>query len=211
MENPNGFNPNPHLAAFKSLSQNSSEYQGHGWGCAWLDGKNNWQLHHNIQPVWENENNFPDTSLFVAHARSAFRDEGIIVENNMPFTDDENIFVFNGELRGVKIRAEGRIGAEKIFNTIKQFDKGNLAEATSRTVDVINKRTRYIRAMNFFLANRDRVHVCSQFAEEPDYFQLHTLNRNNTQIICSRPYEILNNHWQAMKNNHVRTIQFNHH
>jgi len=36
----------------------------------------------------------------VAHARSAFEDKDIVVENNMPFTDGERVFIFNGELRG---------------------------------------------------------------------------------------------------------------
>ena len=44
-----------------------------------------------------------------------FRNEGIAVENNMPFLSGRHGFVFNGELRGVRIAATGRIGAEKLF------------------------------------------------------------------------------------------------
>ena len=72
-----------HLEQFATLSWNSPEYQGHGWGCAWLDG-GEWRIHHNIQPVWEADlSPFGSTTLLLAHARSAFRDEGIQVENNM--------------------------------------------------------------------------------------------------------------------------------
>ena len=59
LENPDGIDPQPHLDAFRSLSRSSKEYQGHGWGCAWLDGQGNWKLHHNIKPVWEDLALFP--------------------------------------------------------------------------------------------------------------------------------------------------------
>lgn len=89
-----------HLAAFTRVARNSREYQGHGWGCAWLeDGR--WRLYHDIRPIWEDDWRPPGrTTLLLAHARSAFRDEGIRVENNMPFHDGERVFIFNGELHG---------------------------------------------------------------------------------------------------------------
>jgi glutamine amidotransferase len=205
----NGINPASHLDAFKEISRSSKEFQGHGWGCAWLDCSSQWQLHHNILPVWEDQNSFPDTTLFLAHARSAFRDEGIVVENNMPFTDGTNIFLFNGELQGVKIRVDGRIGAEKIFNTIRRFDKGDLVEATRRAVGVINKRTRYIRAMNFFLASRDQILVYSQFGESPEYFQINSLRAGDTRIICSQPYSFSDHPWEKIENKQLETIELN--
>ena len=69
-----------------------------------------------MRPIWEDDWRPPGrTTLLLAHARSAFRDEGIRVENNMPFHDGERGFIFNGELRGVRIRERGRIGAEKVY------------------------------------------------------------------------------------------------
>ena len=74
----------PHLEKFAALSKNSKEYQGHGWGCAYLN-EGEWTYYKNLQPVWEDDpDQFGSTSLFLAHARSAFRDEGIEIENNMP-------------------------------------------------------------------------------------------------------------------------------
>ena len=207
--NPNGINPAFHLAAFKEISRSSKEFQGHGWGCAWLDSESEWQLHHNIQPVWKDRNGFPDTRLFLAHARSAFRDEGIMVENNMPFSDGSSIFLFNGELRGVKIKVDGRIGAEKIFNTVRRLDKGDLVEATRRAIWVINKRTRYIRAMNFFLARKEQIQVYSQFGESPEYFQLHSLQMGETRIICSQPYNLSDHPWERIENKKFETISLN--
>ena len=160
------------------------EYQGHGWGCSVLSG-NEWKHYRNILPVWEDDlGKFPKTKLLVSHARSAFRDEGIEVENNMPFHDERFTFVFNGELRGVRINAEGRIGAEKIFNYIKRFYKGDMEEAIEKAVDVIRKRTKYIRAMNFIIADACKVYVCTFFSQDEKYFTL-TYSAGQYLIICS--------------------------
>ena len=202
VHNPSGLDPDPHLEAFKAISRNSREFQGHGWGCAWLDAEGHWQMYHRIHPVWDDTRVFPATTLFLAHARSAFRDEGIVVENNMPFSDGRNVFLFNGELQGVRIKAEGRIGAEKIFNTIKRFDQGDLAAAVERGARVINHRTRRIRAMNFFLANSSNVQVYSQFDGEPEYFQLQRISRGNEHVVCSARYDLGDNSWHAIPNYH---------
>ena len=72
-----------HLHQFGALCRDSEEYQGHGWGCAWLDD-GRWQFHHNIAPIWADDlDQFGKATLFLAHARSAFRDEGVAVENNL--------------------------------------------------------------------------------------------------------------------------------
>ena len=133
------FEINPHLEAFSVIARDSPEYQGHGWGCSWLTD-HGFEHYHNIKPVWEDhKRDFGVTRLYLAHARSAFRDEGIAVENNMPFADDEHVFIFNGELQGVRIKEQGRIGAEKIFNYIKRFNKGDMLVALQRALGVIEK------------------------------------------------------------------------
>ena len=133
--------------------------RAHGWGCAYIaDGA--WKVYHDIKPIWEDDlSQFGATTLLLGHARSAFRDENIVVENNMPFHDDRYVFAFNGELRGVRISAEGRIGAEKVFNFVKRFDKGDMAAAMRKGMDIIVRRTRYVRAMNMIIADRENVYV----------------------------------------------------
>src|ERR1035437_4291138 len=121
----NNFSIPDYLEKFAEISKNSREYQGHGWGCAYWQNST-WNYYKNVKPIWEdNLTQLKFCNRLIVHARSAFKDEGIEVENNMPFFDDKYIFIFNGELRGVKIKEEGRIGAEKIFNYIKRFDKTN--------------------------------------------------------------------------------------
>ena len=198
---PDGIAPDCHLTAFRQVAKDSAEYQGHGWGCCWLDSHGAWRFYHAIKPIWEDpQEGFPVTRVFLAHARSAFRNEGIAVENNMPFTDGDRVFLFNGELRGVRIKSPGRIGAEKIFNYIKRFDRGDLAEATARGVAIINKRTRHVRAMNFILANTETIQIYSQFTEDADYFQLRSADHRGARIVCSRDYPLSGTPWRRIKN-----------
>ena len=98
----NPFDPRDYLTRFAFIARNSKEYQGHGWGCSWLAG-GGWNTYRNVCPVWDDGlSRFGRTTLLLAHARSAFRDEGVAVENNMPFTDGRTVFIFNGELHGVE-------------------------------------------------------------------------------------------------------------
>ncbi len=186
------FDAAPHLAALAEIARTSKEYQGHGWGCAWRDDAGRWQLHHDIRPIWDDPalaNAAPSpTRLLLAHARSAFRDEGIAVENNMPFGDGERVFAFNGELRGVAIREQGRIGAEKIFNYIKRFDRGDARAAVVKGTAIIARRTRYVRAMNLLLAGPSQAVASCHYGEDPDYFQLRRAHRDGLDIVCSQDY-----------------------
>ena len=191
-----------HLEALARIARDSKEYQGHGWGCAWRED-DAWRTYHNISPMWEDRDR-PEgrTRLLLVHARSAFRDEGIRVENNMPFRDERRIFIFNGELQGVRIKEQGRIGAEKIFNYIKRFDRGDLGEALRRATQVIEKRTRYVRAMNIVIADPDAIYVASRFHEDPGYFQMHRSQSKDALIICSAPYQA-GGAWEPVPNGSV--------
>ncbi len=185
VKNQKPFDIGERLSYLADIARNSPEYQGHGWGCAYIvDGE--WKVHHDIKPIWEDDlTRFGATTLLLGHARSAFRDENIVVENNMPFSDDRYVFAFNGELRGVRISAEGRIGAEKVFNFVKRFDKGDMAAAMRKGMDVIVRRTRYVRAMNMIIADRENVYVGSLFNEQPEYFRLRALQSDGGFTVSS--------------------------
>ena len=192
-----------HLTSFAAVSKNSREYQGHGWGCAYLDEAADWKFYKNIDPVWEDDfSRFGRTTLLVAHARSAFEDRDIVIENNMPFFDGRTVFIFNGELRGVKIREEGRIGAEKIFNYIRRFDKGDTGKALVKAVGIIKKRTRHIRGMNIIMVNDGGIFVSSYFTEDDEYFTMR-YRQAKELVICSAPYPAENG-WQKISNDSVR-------
>lgn len=177
-----------HLEPFAELSRNSKEFQGHGWGCAFLDG-GRWRVYHDIRPVWEDDlARFGQTQVLVAHARSACKDRDIRVQNNMPFHDGRYVFAFNGELRGVKIRERGRIGAEKIFNYVKRFDRGDMFVALERAGRIIEQRTAYLRAMNILIADEGQAWISTRFNEDPDYFTLHEKRADGLLALCSEPY-----------------------
>ena len=223
VRNDDGFEIEEHLAALARIARDSQEYQGHGWGCAWLADtgtagggipasghRARWRFHHDIAPIWEDAARPAGrTTLLVAHARSAFRDEGIRVENNMPFTDGERVFAFNGELHGVRIRERGRIGAEKVFNFVKRFDRGDFGAALVRGLDAIERRTRHMRAMNVVVADTARrVHFASRFREDPAYFQMHTATVDGDRILCSEPYPgaAARARWTAVANGYTGTL-----
>ena len=192
-----------YLEKFADIARNSKEYQGHGWGCAYLDETGVWSFYKNINPIWEDDlSQLGETTLLVAHARSAFEDRDIVIENNMPFFDGKTVFIFNGELRGVKIRERGRIGAEKIFNFVRRFDKGDTLKALEKAVRIIKKRTRYIRGMNIIMVNEGAIFVSSFFNEDKEYFTMRYVEGKEL-IICSEPYPSKKK-WTRIANNSVR-------
>ncbi|MBU1100030.1 MAG: hypothetical protein KKA84_06460 [Bacteroidetes bacterium] len=199
------FSISEQLKKFAEISRESKEYQGHGWGSSYqVNGE--WQHYHNISPIWEDDlEQFAETKVLIAHARSAFQDKDIVVENNMPFYDENYIFVFNGELQGVRIKEEGRIGAEKIFNFIKRFDKGDAVAMLKKGVDLIKGKTNYIRAMNIIIAEKDCAIVSSDYSEDPEYFTLNYKQEEHRITICSDPF-IGENDWHKIENNSVRVF-----
>ena len=168
-----------------------------------MDASSGWKFYKNINPVWQDDlNQFDETRLLVVHARSAFEDKDIVIENNMPFFDGRTVFIFNGELRGVKIREKGRIGAEKIFNYIRRFDQGDTRQALAKAVGIIRKRTRSIRGMNIIMVNDKGIFVSSYFTEDEDYFSMR-YREGRELVICSAPYPAEKN-WQKIANESVR-------
>ncbi len=186
------------LQPFAAMCERSPEFQGHGWGMAWRNAAGDWQEHKQLEPIWQCAlDGFGDTDFALVHARSAFRDEGIELANNMPFSKERHVFIFNGELRGVRLSRPGRIGAEKIFNTILGFHKGDLTHALKRAVDLILQRTDYLRALNLLMTDGKRIYLASHFSETPEYFTLHQQRREGLDAFCSQP---LNGDWLPINN-----------
>jgi predicted glutamine amidotransferase len=195
-----------HLRAFAEVARRSREYQGHGWGCAWPED-GGWRTYHSPLPIWEDDlDRFGQAGVLIAHARSAFRDEGIRVENNMPFVDSSLAFAFNGELRGVRIAESGRIGAEKLFRFLAKHGAAQDAGAARTAVRLVRQRTRYVRAMNFVLATPGRFLVCSSFNEDADYFTLHARREARMTIVCSAPCEAGDNRWAPLPDGTLEVI-----
>ena len=178
----------PHLRAFARIARESREYQGHGWGLARHDG-GEWKTYHDIRPIWDDDlDQFGRATVLVAHARSAFRDEGIAVENNMPFVDAPFAFVFNGELHGVRIREAGRIGAEKLFRFLCRHGAAAGADGMRTALRLVGQRVRRTRALNAVVAGEGRFVVCSAFDSDEAYFTMHARREPGLRVVCSEPY-----------------------
>lgn len=196
------FSVSEYLSKFSEISKKSKEFQGHGWGCAYLQS-GEWHYYKNVNPIWEDDlSRFGSSTRLIAHARSAFKDEGIVVENNMPFYDEKYIFVFNGLLSGVKIKEEGRIGAEKIFNYIKRFDKGNIKNALEKGTEIIKKKSSFIRAMNIIMTDSKGAYIYSHFNDAEDYFTMHAKFSDDSIVVCSDSF-VGENDWQPIQNNSI--------
>jgi len=197
---------NERLKQFSQMCKNSKEYQGHGWGMAWYDGRE-WKEHHSIIPIWkDNIPKIAKTTRLIIHARSAFQNKDIILENTMPFTNPKKnrIFVFNGELRGVRINIEGRIGAEKIFNYIQRITKDDILEGLKKALPIIVKKSSYIRAMNMIIAEEKRLYLSTKYNEQPEYFTMHRYEENGIKIVCSEPID--DKKWERIENNTIEEI-----
>lgn len=192
------------LQPFASMARASREYQGDGWGCAWWTGER-WERYRTTTPVWDDDlTRFGARHQFVAHARSAFRNEGIEEANNMPFVDARRAFVFNGELRGVRISEEGRIGAEKLFNLFGRIDPRDRGE-WRRAVDNVTARTRYVRALNFVSATPGQFAVASVFNEDADYFTMAIRRDPGVVMIASEPLDGFGG-WAPVPNGSVEIV-----
>ena len=185
----------PWMTAFSSACQESQEYQGHGWGVAWQD-EGVWRHHRSVEPIWETTFTIPRTRLAVVHARSAFRNEGIVVENNMPFVSDDFVFAFNGELRGVRLSAPGATGAARLDHLLRRFitsAEGDVEAGLERLDEVVTRRTEYVRALNLIVIDGQDVVMHSRYSEDPDYFTLyHTAlgDGPDTRIACSERIQL---------------------
>jgi len=177
------------LRQFAATARGSKEYQGDGWGCSWRTNAG-WRHHRSVAPIWDDVmDGFGATTLLVAHARSAFRNEGIVVENNMPFVEGDTVFAMNGELRGVRIAEEGQIGAAKLFRFLSRLGALESVDRLARGLDVVTARTRYVRAMNLVVSDGGKVLVANRFSEDPDYFTLRRVDRGTRRMVASDPID----------------------
>ncbi len=179
------------LRRFADECRSSKEYQGHGWGISYFDHSlGGWITRKSITPIWETQLEDPIiTSSFLVHARSAFRDEGIEIENNMPFENEHFVFGFNGELRNVRLNIPGNTGAQKIFQLFLRKRESSTLLRWSKVSNLLKRKSEYIRAMNVIIIDkRTNMHyIYSHYNEDPDYFRLHRLASGGYELVSSFP------------------------
>ena len=55
-------------------------------------------------------------------------------------------------------------------------------------VDVVVRRTGYVRAMNFVLASGKTLRIVSRFSEDPAYFTMYRKETATRQAVCSEAF-----------------------
>ena len=201
-------NPEPILRDFAEMCRVSrtedEDWQGDGWGAAWFDEKGNWQVKKSLLPIWKDRNEFksiPGTNILVAHARSASFDEHKgNVDFNEPYLKGGYCYVFNGMLKGVKLVAEGRIGAQKVWSLLQnELVTSKPLQALENINRMLRKNSRTIRGLNIGLATKDSFFALCGKQGDSDYFTLRKMRGDDIQIICSE--EIGDYQFEKMKEN----------
>lgn len=184
------------LEEFAAMAKNSKaldgDWQGDGWGISTLNENGTWVPYHSLKPVWEDTamfGTFPQTNIFVVHARSASfpKDKGIL-NYNQPYIDSRISFVFNGLLKGVSFDTPipGAIGAQKIFSIIKEELLSHRPGLTlTATAERINRHTKEVQALNMGLSDGISIIAYCQYDKNPEYYQLYEHTDESLKIICS--------------------------
>jgi predicted glutamine amidotransferase len=209
--------PLPWIEAFAERCRASREYQGDGWGVAWREN-DAWVRYRSVQPIWDDlPATLPSSRVILVHARSAFRNEGVTVENNMPFIEGDLAFAFNGELRGVRLAVPGETGAARLLHVFKRFRAaagGDGLAALARLDEVIASRTEYVRALNLVISDGDRIWINARHSEDPDYFTLYRAQVDvmpgvSARMVTSERLAIpgLAPTWDAIPNHTTRILE----
>ena len=191
--------PQDFLNRFANMAQASrapdGDIQGDGWGMSWRED-DRWKRYTNISPIWESKgifSRFPETNLFLVHARSAsFTKDKDNVEYNQPYTSDNLAFVFNGLLKGMKFPRplSGDIGAQKIWSLLQEFVSGNkTSSAIEMTIKELNKHAREVQALNIGVSDGRKLHVYCQFSNNTEYYTLHVHRSPEITIVSSEPIQ----------------------
>lgn len=185
-----------YLSDFAAMAKSSKaldgDWQGDGWGLAYLDDTGSWVSQTSVKPVWEEKHIFPripESSFFLVHARSAsFAQHKETLEYNQPFVHGKYAFVFNGLLKGVTLpySVPGKIGSQKIWSILKtNLETMKPQDALKKTVKTLNTYTREIQAMNIGLADGKNIYTYCQYSGHPEYYNLHCCDTEKISVVCS--------------------------
>jgi len=197
------------LVCEKSIAPDG-ERQRDGFGIAWQE---NWSFKtiKSLAPIWNKQSLFeqiPETDLLVAHARGAgFEGDKGEINFNEPFIDGDLCFVFNGIIRGVKIRRklDGEIGSQKLFSLIKEEIKNY---SWDKVLDLVKKMmlnsSKKIEGMNIGLIQNGEISVLCQYSDNKDYYTLQYYEGPDLTIISSEPFG--NYNWKQFKKGEIKTF-----
>lgn len=188
--------PSELLCSFARMSEHcpapDGDWQGDGWGVSWWK-RGSWGTYTSLKPVWEDTEQFdqiPETTIFLAHARSAsFATQKGILDYNQPYRSKNRAFVFNGLLKGtaLPIQLEGAIGAQKIWSLLQlQLRSKKPKDALENATQLLNQYTKTVQGLNLGLSDGKNLYAYTQYAHNPAYYNLAIHQSAGLTIICSQ-------------------------
>lgn len=174
-------------------------WQGDGWGLAWKNATEQWQVQRSVAPIWTETSSLealPPTRHLLAHARSAsFAQHVGDLAYCQPYVNGAYAFVFNGFLQGVRLprRVPGAIGAEKIWALVQeQLAQGaSLQQALATVYALLERHSRRIQACNLGLSDGRRSAFYNGNPQGQPYYQLHQAHQGALHVVCSEPFGAL--------------------
>lgn len=158
------------------------------------DKVKNWQVYKSLKPIWQDQPAFsqsPKTNSLVVHARSAsFSKDKRKLEYNQPYIDNDICFVFNGIIKGVRLKrkVEGAIGSQKVFSLLKGEIKKNRPEKALKSVAyLLQQNARKVVGLNIGLIINNKLFALCQYEENKRYFELKYYQDQQLAIVCSEP------------------------
>lgn len=186
------------------------EMQKDGFGVAWKDN-GEWQTKKSLLPIWEEQHLFeevPETNFLVAHARGAgFEKDRGSLDFNEPFIEESLCFVFNGMIRGVRLKKKvpGKIGSQKVLSLLKEeMILKSPNQALKSVQKLILENSREVEGMNVGVIDGDKISVLCQYSENEKYYTLHFYEDENLTIICSEKFGDYN--WQSLEKGQIKTF-----
>lgn len=173
-----------------------SGWQGDGWGIAWKDTAEQWQVQRSLAPIWTETAalvHLPPTRHLLVHARSAsFAHHVGDLVYCQPYVQGAYAFVFNGFLQGVRLprRVSGAIGAEKIWALVQeQLAWGQPPQqALAAVYALLERHSRHIQACNLGLSDGHTYAFYNGNPQGQPYYQLHQSRQDALHIVCSEPF-----------------------
>ena len=191
----------PYVVQFARMCQYSTGlhgegWQGDGWGVAWQDDQEAWQVQRSVAPIWTETATvqpLPATRHLLVHARSAsFAHHKDNIAYSQPYVCAPYAFVFNGFLKGVRLprRVPGAIGAEKIWWLVQeQLARGvPPPQALATVYAVLESSSRDIQACNMGLSDGYTSAFYNGNPHRQAYYQLHQAHQGTLHMVCSEPF-----------------------
>ena len=167
-----------------------------GWGIAWLNEHNCFELHKGSKPIWESRAarqiiRNVQSNLIVVHARKSEKNDATRKRSH-PFKhvalDREWIFAHNGGIdcsapRRHRVRSD--VDSERFFcclldsmESIKTGESQDEKKLVTAALEDTLKVTKVRTALNFILASRRNLFAFRYYRRDPDYYNIVYLTRS---------------------------------